>query len=257
MDFKYKKSLGQNFIYDIGFLRSVVAELDIKPTDTVLEIGAGAGTLTKVLAQCKPRIRTVEIDERLRPVLERELSGVEIVFGDVMKLDFDDLPPFRLVANVPYYITTPILMKFLTHQNCTDINILVAADVAARIIAEPSTPEYGALSVVCQVCGECRIIKAVGKEMFTPRPKIDSAFVRIIKHDAANIDHVKFARLLKGVFSARRKTVQNSLSAALCVSKETANRILSCCGISPNVRAEELEPAKFTELLQKSSNYNK
>jgi 16S rRNA (adenine1518-N6/adenine1519-N6)-dimethyltransferase len=250
MQFEYKKSLGQNFIYDLGFLRSIVRDLNIRQTDIVWEIGTGAGTLTKVLAECGCKVHTVEIDERLRPVLEKELpSAVDIIFGDAMKLDFAGRSKFRLVANVPYYITTPILMKFLNCDACNDINILVARDVADRIVANPATPEYGALSVKCQICGKCEIVKIVPAQMFTPKPKIDSAFVRIVKQKPISIDD----RILKLIFAARRKTILNALSSALSVPKTKAETILISCGISPLLRAENIAPTKFAELLQKSA----
>jgi 16S rRNA (adenine1518-N6/adenine1519-N6)-dimethyltransferase len=257
--FQYKKSLGQNFIYDLVFLRSLVKDLDIRPHNYIIEIGTGAGTLTKVLAESGASIKTIEIDGRLEPALTKEFAAtpnVTLAIGDVMKMDFATEPEFRLVANIPYYITTPIIMKFLALPNCMDINILTAGDVAKRIVAR-SGAEYGALSVTCQCFGDCFITKSVGKEMFTPRPKIDSAFVRIIKNNNQNIDRDLFAKLLKGVFASRRKTMLNALSNSFDLPKTEAAEILQAAGIDGGVRPENVSPTKFTELCQILTKFGK
>jgi 16S rRNA (adenine1518-N6/adenine1519-N6)-dimethyltransferase len=288
-NFIYKKGLGQNFIYDHGFLRAIVRELNIIPADYIVEIGTGAGSLTKVLAETGATIKTVEIDERLQSHLTTEfanIKNVDLVFGDVMEIDWTKEPKFRIVANVPYYITTPILMQFLNLNNCTDINILVAKDVADRIVAVPNTGEYGALSVTAQVYGECKIIKTVPKTIFVPQPKIDSAFVKITKYDNVNCDKKLLEKLLKGLFALRRKTILNGLTATLNLPKthahigqnvngqdknrqrqndtklqsqsgRTAAAILNECGIDPGVRPENLPPSKFVELCQNIAKYSK
>jgi 16S rRNA (adenine1518-N6/adenine1519-N6)-dimethyltransferase len=259
-NFSYKKSLGQNFIYDCDFLRSVVRELHIKPTDYIIEIGAGAGTLTRALAETGAAVKTVEIDERLKPRLTAEFvetKNVEIVFGDVMEIDFSAEPAFRIVANVPYYITTPIIMRFFNLDNCVDINVLVAAEVADRIVACPNTREYGALSVTAQTYGKCEIIRTVPRTLFVPQPKIDSAFVKITKYRGVDCDKKLLERLLKGLFALRRKTILNGLSAALNLQKAQTTEILKRCVIDPNARPETLPPSKFVELCQNIPKYSK
>ncbi len=256
MNFEYKKSLGQNFIYDLDFLRVMISGLDIKPSDKIIEIGAGAGTLTKVLAEHKADITTVEIDERLKPILQKELASLENVnlcFEDGLRKDFSEIKDFRVIANVPYYITTPLIMKFLNAPNCTDINVLVAKEVAERIVANMGTKEYGSLSVVCQAKAKCKILKIVGKEMFRPMPKIDSAFVSIVKNEI-NLDH-GLERLLKGVFASRRKTILNSLSNTLHINKEKTMMLLNECGIDSTVRPENISPTEYLKINQLSTKY--
>lgn len=255
MEFAYKKSLGQNFIYDTDFLHAMVAGLNITKDDVVIEVGAGAGTLTQVLAKTGCQVHSVEIDQRLQPILQKNLSGldnVELIFGDAMQYDFSKFGKFRLIANVPYYITTPLVMKFLRQSNCTDINILVASDVANRIVAPVGKAEYGALSVTCQLMAQCEITKFVPRRMFTPQPKVDSAFVRIQKF-AQPFDE-NLSRLLKGVFAARRKTMQNALASAWHLDKERSLQILEQANIVPTLRPEQITPtqyAKICELLPK------
>jgi 16S rRNA (adenine1518-N6/adenine1519-N6)-dimethyltransferase len=253
--FRYKKSLGQNFIYDTKFLRSVVRDLDINKKDFICEIGTGAGTLTKVLVETSAEIFTCEIDRRLQPILEKEFADIKNVtlkFADVMKLDFSSVGEFRLIANVPYYITTPIIMKFIGIHNCKDINILVASDISKRIAAKPNSKDYGALSVTCQCFADCKIIKFVGREMFTPAPKIDSAFVRICKKDIGIVNVDLLNKIIKGVFETRRKTMQNCFKRmGLPVG------VLTDCGISLTARPEELPPSKYIEIAEKITNYNK
>jgi 16S rRNA (adenine1518-N6/adenine1519-N6)-dimethyltransferase len=256
--FNYNKSLGQNFIYDLAFLRSITDKLDILPTDRIVEIGTGAGTLTAVLAEYGAEVTTVEIDERLKPLLTKQfekMPNVHLVWGDALEMSFDGA--FRVAANVPYYITTPLIFQFLYDDNCRDISILVAKEVAERITARPATPEYGALSVACQIYGRCEIIKTVPKEVFTPQPKIDSAFVRIIKNgETPNVDKRFFSNMLKGLFSRRRKTILNGL-LPMGRPKEEIIEILTACDISPAVRAETLPPSKFAELCQRMTKRDK
>ena len=184
MEFAYKKSLGQNFIYDVGFLRTIIKKLNVQPTDVVVEIGAGAGTLTQVLAETGCQVFSLEIDQRLQPILNERLqpySNSHLIMADALKYDFSHLPTFRLIANVPYYITTPLIMQFLNLPNCCELNVLVAAEVAERIVASYGNELYGALSVTCQLQADCKILTIVPRTMFTPQPKIDSAFIINIK----------------------------------------------------------------------------
>ena len=242
--FSFNKRLGQNFIADEGFLQSVVAELNLGKSDTVVEVGTGAGTLTRTLARVAGRVVTYEIDKRLEPVLHFD-ENVELVFADVLKAKMPDTP-FTVVANIPYYITTPLIMKFLNDPNCVRICVLVQADVARRIVAKPGTKDYGALSVGCQAQAECKILKLVPRGLFIPQPSVDSAFVAMSLRAQRSNPYLE--KLLKTIFSARRKTILNALSNL--VSKEKAREILAKAGIAETVRPEQIPPEKFVELAR-------
>lgn len=249
MEFAYKKSLGQNFIYDVNFLQALVKKLKVQPTDVVVEVGAGAGTLTQALAETSCQVYSLEIDQRLTAVLEKRLqpySNVRLIFGDALKHNFADLPPFRLIANVPYYITTPLIMQFLSLPNCRELNVLVADEVAERIVAPSGTSLYGALSVSCQLQAQCQIIQVVPRTMFTPQPKVDSAFV-CLKKNGQPYDFA-LGKLLKGIFAARRKTVLNALAGALNVDKMVAAQILTEAGIALDLRPEQIAPTEFAKI---------
>ncbi len=245
----YKKSLGQNFIYDVGYLASIVKKLNVQSDDVVVEIGAGAGTLTQALAETGCQVFSYEIDRRLQPVLEKRLQScknVKLIFADALKYDFGQLPPFRLIANVPYYITTPLIMQFLNLPNCLELNVLVADEVAERIVAPYGNELYGALSVSCQLQADCKILTSVPRTMFTPQPKIDSAFVCLKKQNQTL--PVGMERLLKGVFAARRKTMLNALSNALNIDKAITTQILSAVDINMNLRPEQITPTQYAKI---------
>jgi len=267
-DFKFNKSLGQNFILDEGFLTSIVAELDLSPEAAVVEIGTGAGTLTRVLARRVKRVVTYEVDKRLASVLEKQFKGIENIelrfedglraqshVGDSRKIlrpAQDD--KYIVVANIPYYITTPLIMKFMADVNCTRICVLVQDDVARRIVAAPGGKDYGALSIGLQARAECKIIRKVPRSVFTPVPNVDSAFVTIDKlpsklegGTACGGVSDTFDKFLKKVFSARRKTILNALG----IEKDIARKILAEVGIDENLRPEQIPPDKFVELSTK------
>ena len=251
MEFEYKKSLGQNFIYDLEFLRALVKKLNVLPTDTVVEVGAGMGTLTQVLAETGCQIYCIEVDRRLQPHLEERLRpypNVHLIFTDALKYDFKQLPNFRLIANVPYYITTPLITQFLSLTNCSELNVLIADEVAARIVERPGTPLYGALSVTCQLQADCKILQMVPRTLFTPRPKVDSAFISLKKN--GNDYNPVLSKLLKGVFAARRKTMLNALSAALSINKDKCLEILTAVGIDPVCRPEQITPTEFAKICE-------
>lgn len=258
VEFNYKKSLGQNFIYDSNYLRVLVAKLGVSKQDQIVEVGAGAGTLTAVLAETDAQILSIEIDQRLQPILTKRLQNyrnVNLVCGDALQQDYQQLPPFRLIANVPYYITTPLLIKFLSLPNCRNINILVADEVAKRITARVGTPEYGALSILCQLQADCDIVQFVPRTMFTPQPKIDSAFVRLTKK--TSVLNPDLNNLLKAVFAARRKTMLNALSGALRIDKSTTAMILEQTGIALTARPEQVTPTEYWKICTLSTKYRK
>jgi len=252
--FSFNKNLGQNFLLDENYLQSVVSSLCINKNYNIIEIGTGAGTLTRVLARNFDNITTFEIDNRLKNVLTKQFDGfnnIKLVFEDALKSNyFKDLNDFSVVANIPYYITTPLLMKFIKYQNCKSICVLVQDDVANRIVAKPGNKDYGALSVTLQLWGDCKILKNVPRNLFVPAPNVDSAFVQISRHSNHEpFDNKLMERLLKGLFAARRKNILNGLSQTLNINKETAREILNKIDITDNTRPEQLEPKKFVEMI--------
>ncbi len=256
MEFAYKKSLGQNFIYDLNFLRALVKKLNVQPTDVVVEVGSGAGTLTQVLAETGCQVYSLEIDQRLTAILSERLQpykNVQLICEDALKHDFSDLPPFRLIANVPYYITTPLIMQFLSLPNCLELNVLVADEVAERIVAPAGTSLYGALSVSCQLQAQCKILESVPRTLFTPQPKIDSAFVCLKKNGQPN--DLAMGKLLKGIFAARRKTILNALSGALNLDKMVTTQILTEAGIAVTLRPEQITPTEYAKISAISRKY--
>ena len=240
----------------MDFLRALVKKLNVQPTDVVVEVGTGAGTLTQALAATGCQIHSIEIDQRLQPHLTQTLQpyqNVQLLFGDALQHDFGNLPPFRLIANVPDYITTPLIMQFLALPNCRELNVLVADEVAERIVATPGTAIYGALSVTCQLQAECHILQTVPRTLFTPQPKVDSAFV-CLKKNGAPYDF-ELGKLLKAIFAARRKTMLNALSGALNIDKTVAAQILEAAGIAPTLRPEQITPTQFAKISANSRNF--
>lgn len=263
--FKFKKAFGQNFLSDPFVLGEIAEKAGVNKSSVVLEIGCGAGALTKELAARAKKVVGYEIDERLKPVLKDALSefdNTEVVFGDVMKHKLADIEKklgesYVLVANLPYYITTPIIMNFLENgENVSSMTVMVQKEVAERLAAKPRTSDYGAITVGINLRGEAKIVMQVPREKFTPVPNVDSAVVRI------DIDKEKFKKadksavreLVRKAFTSRRKTLVNNISAGYETSKEIAAQLLTKCGISPSARAEELSAEQFVLLSEAIKN---
>ena len=248
----FKKGLGQNFIIDEGYLAAIVAELGLGKNDTVVEVGTGAGTLTRVLARVVGWVATYEIDKRLEPVLEKQFAGfdnIELRFEDALNHSVTPMRSiaYKLVANVPYYITTPLLTKFMNDPNCTEICVLVQEELANRIVAREGGADYGALTVGVGFWGAAQIIKRVPRTVFVPAPNVDSAFVRIMRHDGA----VGGAGLLKMLFSQRRKTILNALGSALRKNREEVEALLKAANICPALRPEAISIQQYKTLFDK------
>ncbi|MBE5757178.1 MAG: ribosomal RNA small subunit methyltransferase A [Clostridiales bacterium] len=258
-NFSFKKSLGQNFLTDTNLLDSIVNLAGVDENTTVLEIGLGAGALTKALAKKAKKVYGYEIDRSLKPVLDENLSGldnIEITYLDIMKEKLDLLEKkvgddYFVVANLPYYITTPILMNFIEKaKKVKSLTIMVQEEVAKRLVSKENTEDYGAITVSIGSVANAKIIKRVPKEMFTPRPKVDSAVVRI------DMDREKFGSFNKEVlrdtircaFNNRRKTLSNNLMNYFKFSREVADGILQKAGIEKEKRGETLSVEKFIEL---------
>lgn len=265
--FTFKKKYGQNFITDAALLDEIVLKAGVDKDTTVIEIGCGAGTLTRAIAYRAKFVYGYEIDTGLKPVLSKTLAGVdnaEVIFKDFTRIRLDELektlPPYRVVANLPYYITTPLIMTFLEHsKKCLSLTVMVQEEVALRLCAKPATSDYGAITANVALRGECQIVKRVGREMFMPSPAVDSAVVRIdlceSRLPVANVEAYKSA--VRAAFSSRRKTLENNLMNSFKLSRAQSQEVIAKCGFTPNVRGEALSPEQFVALADALVNYIK
>ena len=256
-----KKAFGQNFLTDGELLSEIVEKAGITPDDTVLEIGVGAGALTRQLAKCAKRVIGYEIDTRLKPVLDDTLFGlnnVGIVFKDVMKEKISDIEKslggeYKIVANLPYYITTPIVMNFLENAvNLTSMSIMVQEEVAARFSASPASSDYGAITVAINLRGSAETVLKVPREKFTPVPNVDSAVVKIdIEKDKFKGADLKAVRdIVRAGFSSRRKMLVNNLINGLKLNRAQAERALNKAGVPLNSRGETLSAFDYVKLSE-------
>ncbi|MGN0805555.1 MAG: 16S rRNA (adenine(1518)-N(6)/adenine(1519)-N(6))-dimethyltransferase RsmA [Candidatus Coproplasma sp.] len=256
--FSFKKKFGQNFISDSGLLNRIVDGAGVTKESTVIEIGCGAGTLTKAIAHKAKFVYGYEIDRSLKPVLERTLAGednVEIIFKDFLRLRLDEiekgLGEYLVVANLPYYITTPLIMLFVENsKKCKSLTVMVQEEVAHRLCAKADTPDYGAITASVALRGECRILERVGRELFTPSPNVDSAVVRIdlTQRRLEVEDEELYKKVVKAAFSARRKTLVNNLMSNFSLPRGQAEELILSCGLELNVRGESLSPEQFASL---------
>ena len=259
-NFKLSKSLGQNFLIDGNIVRKIVESAEITKDDYVLEVGPGMGTLTEELALNAKKVVAVELDRNLQPVLKDTLGqyeNVEIVFEDILKLNLEELikdkfhdAKVKIVANLPYYITTPIIAKFLEEgYNIDSINVMVQKEVAERISAKPNNKSYGSLTVFAQFYSNPQIVLNIPKSVFVPQPKVDSAVIRlIIDNKYPEVDRDKFFKIVKAAFSTRRKTILNTLSSGLELEKDQVRDLLEECQIETNKRAENLTIEDYISL---------
>lgn len=261
--FRFTKSLGQNFLVDEDVLEKIVDGAEITSEDTVIEIGPGIGTLTRQIAQRAKQTVAIEIDKKLIPILSETLGDMEnvrIINEDVLKVDLKELVksispdrPVKVVANLPYYITTPIIMRFLEENiPVSTMVIMIQKEVAARINAVPSTKDYGSLSVAVQYYCDTDIVAKVPKGAFIPQPNVESAVLRLtVKKDKELElkDEALFFEVVKASFSKRRKTLLNALSSfGTLGGKQEAIDALEAAGIDPQRRGETLTMDEFAEL---------
>lgn len=263
-NFTFQKKFGQNFLIDTHVLDKIIRAAEIGPEDCVLEIGPGIGTMTQYLACAAGRVVAVEIDRALIPILEDTLDGydnVRIINEDVLKLDIRELAekenggrPLKVVANLPYYITTPIIMGlFENHVPVKSITVMVQKEVADRMQVGPGTKDYGALSLAVQYYSKPYIVANVPPNCFMPRPRVGSAVIRLTRHEKPPVE-VQDEKLMFGIirasFNQRRKTLVNGLGNApeLHLPKEKTAAVLEEMGLSPSVRGEALDLAGFAEL---------
>ena len=263
-NFAFQKRFGQNFLIDPHVLDKIVAAAGIGPDDFVVEIGPGIGTLTQYLAYAARSVCAVEIDKNLIPILEDTLSdydNVEVINNDVLKVDLAALAkeknngrPIKVVANLPYYITTPIIMGlFENHVPVDSITVMVQKEVADRMQTGPGSKDYGALSLAVQYYAEPYIVANVPPNCFMPRPNVGSAVIRLTRHTEPKIvvkDEKFMFKLIRASFNQRRKTLQNGInnSAELSISKDAVVEALRKMGLSESIRGEALTLAQFAEL---------
>lgn len=257
--FRFNKALGQNFIFDGNLLDAIVSDAGVTAEDTVVEIGTGAGTLTARLAARAKKVFSFEVDERLRPVLDISLKGaenVEVVFRDVMKMKDDELREmiggeFKVVANLPYYITTPLIMRFAesTLPVCS-ITVMVQKEVADRLTAEVGSADYAAVTLAVKVFGAAAVTRIVDRHMFRPAPNVDSAVVRIdrVLGRLDGADEKLVRKLVRAAFAMRRKTLVNNLAASFGIPKQQATDLVTACGFPADVRGERLSLDDFIRL---------
>jgi len=259
--FNFKKGLGQNFLTDKGVLSKILQE---QTTPGVLEIGPGFGTLTAALATKAQKVVSIEIDKNLEKVLAETLAGfsnIKIVFGDILKIDLKKLLAeefngdiIDVAANLPYYITTPVIMSLLEMRlNIRKIILMIQKEVAQRITSKPGTKDYGALSVACQYYSNPKIVTYVSPDKFIPRPKVDSVVIslEILKEPKVIVkDEKLFFKIVKASFAQRRKTLANALSnsGVLNMPKSEIIETLKSLGFDENVRGETLSIVQFSQL---------
>ncbi len=256
--FFFKKKYGQNFLTDANLLGAIVRDAGVDGETTVLEIGAGAGALTRALSAAAKRVLAYEIDASLQSVLAETLAGcenVEVAFGDFLRADLRaleaELGNYRVVANLPYYVTTPVMMRFLEEATrCLGVTVMVQEEVAARFTAQAGTPDYGAVTAAIALKGEARIMRKVPRTMFMPRPNVDSAVVRIdFQEGRIPVKSVTAYRAaVRCAFMGRRKTLENNLMNAFRLTREQAGQVLAEAGIADMVRGETLPPEQFARL---------
>ena len=263
-NFTFQKKFGQNFLIDPHVLDKIIAAAEITKDDFVLEIGPGIGTLTQYLAEAAREVVAVEIDSSLIPILEDTLSSydnVSVINEDVLKVELKKLAeernggkPIKVVANLPYYITTPIIMGlFESHVPLKSLTVMVQKEVALRMQAGPGTKDYGALSLAVQYYADPYLAANVPPNCFMPRPNVGSAVIRLTRFEETPVkvtDEALLFRLIRASFNQRRKTLQNGLvnSPELHFSKEQVAAAIETLGVSPSVRGEALTLEQFAAL---------
>lgn len=264
-NFKFSKKYGQNFLSDGNLLISIAEKGGVNKNTPVLEIGCGAGTLTKVLCERAKYVYGYEIDKSLAPVLGDNLAGIEncdITFKDIMREKTQETEnrigeEYQLVANLPYYITTPIIMKFIEEsKNCSSIVIMVQDEVARRLCAKAGTADYGAITASINLVASSERILSVPRTMFMPVPNVDSAVVKITfnRDKYPGVDKKIYRDTVRNAFLSRRKTLVNNIREWLKISKEEAESLLTACSIGVMARGETLCEDDFVRLSTEIKN---
>ncbi len=260
-EFCFQKKFGQNFLIDGHVLDKIIAGAGVTKDDMVLEIGPGIGTMTQYLAEAAGKVVAVEIDRNLLPILQETLAdydNVKVIHADVLSLDLEKLVqeenggrPIKVVANLPYYITTPIIMAlFEQHVPLANVTVMVQKEVAARMKSGPGSKDYGALSLAVQYYAEPYIVANVPCNCFMPRPNVDSAVIRLTRYEEPPVqvkDEKMLFKIIRASFNQRRKTLQNGLnnSSELNFTKDQIAAAIAEAGFSPSVRGEALTLEQF------------
>lgn len=263
-EFCFQKKFGQNFLIDGHVLDKIIAGAGVTKDDMVLEIGPGIGTMTQYLAEAAGKVVAVEIDRNLLPILQETLAdydNVKVIHADVLSLDLEKLVqeenggrPIKVVANLPYYITTPIIMAlFEQHVPLANVTVMVQKEVAARMKSGPGSKDYGALSLAVQYYAEPYIVANVPCNCFMPRPNVDSAVIRLTRYEEPPVqvkDEKMLFKIIRASFNQRRKTLQNGLnnSSELNFTKDQIAAAIAEAGFSPSVRGEALTLEQFAKL---------
>ena len=269
-NFKFSKSLGQNFLIDDNVIDRILEGARLSETDRIIEVGPGIGTLTREMGKVAENVVAIEIDKTLIPILKEtlaDLDNVEVVNEDILKVDVQGLineklngGPVKLVANLPYYITTPIVMKFLEEDiPVTDIVVMVQKEVADRMNAKPSTKDYGALSVAVQYYCDTEIVAKAPRHMFVPQPNVDSIVIGLhVRDEKKYVVHNEeiFFKTVKASFGQRRKTLLNSLGGLGFLSKDEIREALQAANIDEKRRGETLSIDEFANLSNEINKFS-
>lgn len=257
-EFRFSKSLGQNFLVDETVLEDILNSAEVNKDDMVIEIGPGVGTLTRELLKRAKKVVAIELDSRLIGILQDELSNFDnftLINKDALKVDFKELigdeKSVKIVANLPYYVTTPIISKLLTEEyKFKSLTIMIQKEVAERMAASPGTKDYGALSLLAQYYCNTEIVRRVSPNSFIPRPKVDSIVIKLEKLSEPKVkveDEKLFFSLVRAAFNMRRKTLWNA-TKTLGFEKEVMEQIYSESEIDPKRRGETLSLQEFGRL---------
>jgi len=256
--FRFNKQFGQNFITDVNLLGAMVSDAGITGEDTVIEIGPGAGTLTRSIANVAKKVISFEIDRNLEPILKRTLSdhgNAEVIFKDFQKVSDAELRSildggeYKVVASLPYYITTPLVMRFLESEyKPSSVTVMVQKEVAERFIATEKSDNYGVISLAIALEGDAKLTRIVSRNLFYPVPNVDSAIVNIEIRDKGIEDKEDIKKLVKAAFSMRRKTLVNNLTHTLGLTREDVESALLAIGKDVRERGETLSLYEYVAL---------
>lgn len=259
-EFRFNKALGQNFIFDNNLLDAIVSDSGAGADDIVVEIGTGAGTLTSRLALRAKKVFSFEVDKNLQDILSLSLQGcenVEVVFRDVLKMKDDEFTrivgegPFRVVANLPYYVTTPMIMRFIESPlPVSTLTVMVQKEVADRLVAECGSADYAAVTLAVKMFGDARVTRTVDRRMFRPAPNVDSAVVQIerVPERLEGEDTAFLKRVVRAAFAMRRKTLANNLASSFGMNKAAAAEVVEESGFPALARGETLSLDDFVTL---------
>jgi 16S rRNA (adenine1518-N6/adenine1519-N6)-dimethyltransferase len=264
--FRTKKRLGQNFLIDEGIIQAILDNANISKDDTVIEIGAGVGFVTEQLVKHARRVIAIELDEAAIKELEKiKCNNLEIIHQDILKTDLSELSneKVKIVANIPYYITSPIIAHLLgeiddlgnkNRSQISDIILMVQYEVAQRIVATEKSPskQYGLLTILAQFWADCEIVKKVSRKCFYPSPRVDSALIKLTVRQEPKLklsDYAHFRKTIKAAFSQRRKNIKNCLMSGGFL-KENISKTLETLGITENTRGETISIEGFGELSE-------